>query len=408
MKKKRLAAISLLGALLLVAPEAWAASTLVKLGSHPFFKPPLTSVEDLNYMVKKQSVDLMQGFELAGLPEFFDDFDQQYPEAKIEAIKVHKGETLKWMFYKRQGRGKTRVARDVTWAADEPFDAFRFHIDHAGQRYEIVVPWKCGNVALRNVGPIPPPPPPPKPDPPPPEPNKSPLCSCTVTPLEAKCKQEMVMDASSSSDEDGKVTVVMLRLEDPEGNVVWEQVLDKEPFVHKFPAPCKAGQYTLKTSVLDDKGAESTSEECVKTFTVITKKIGSPVLDAGLSRIIDPATFIALRVGYEYYLADGFSVIGLVGPYLKIEGDDGASALALDLLLTYRFTNGFFLGLGGGYWYSDEDDNQFDLIADLGLRVMGKPDETNMSIYAEARSAVDEFDDMWSEGRFGLGVRVNF
>ena len=408
MKKRHLAIFVMAGALLFLAQGAWAASTLVKLGRHPFHKPPLTSVEDLNYMVKKQSVDIMQGFELAGLPEFFDDFDQQYPEAKIEAIKVHKGTTLQWMFYKSYGKGKTRVARDVTWAADEPFDAFRFYIDHAGQRYEIVVPWACGNVALGNVGPIPPPPPPPEPPKAEPAPNKAPVCGCNVSPAEAECKQEMVADASSSTDEDGKVTVVMLRLEDQEGKMIWEQVLDKEPFVHKFPAPCKDGRYTLKTSVLDDKGAESTSEDCVQTFTVKARKIGSPVLDVGLSRIIDPATFVAIRVGYEYFLPDGWSLLGLVGPYIKFEGDDGESALAIDLLLTYRFTNGFFLGLGGGFWYSDEDDNQFDLIADLGMRVYGRPDETNMSIYAEARSAVDEFDDLWSEGRFGLGLRVNF
>ena len=183
MKNRHIVAVALIGLVLLWAPAAWSASTLTRLGNHPFYKPPLTSVDDLKYMVKRNMVDLMEGFEEAGLPGFFDDFDQQFPTAEIDLIQVRKGETLRWMFYKRLGKGKVRVARQVTWGAEEPFEAFRFHIDHAGRRHEIVVPLICGNVALRDVGPIPKPAPEPEPEP---VPNLVPTCASAVTPLSAE------------------------------------------------------------------------------------------------------------------------------------------------------------------------------------------------------------------------------
>ena len=388
-----------------------AASTLSKLGNHPFFKPPLTSVEDLKYMVRKQTVAIMEGFELAGLPEFFDDFDTQFPSAKIDPIKIHKDETLKWMFYKRRGKGKVRVAKDVTWVAAEPFNAYRFFIDHAGKRYEIVVPWKCGNVALRNIGPIPAPPPKPKPPEPKPAkaaPNRIPLCGAVVSPETAGCKKEITVDASASSDPDGRVTAVLIRLEDSEGNILWEQLLDKEPFVHKFPAPCEPGEYTVRTIAIDNLSAESASGDCRTTIAVTAARLGFPVLDVGLFRIIDPATFVAARIGYEYYLTEAWSIMGLIGPYIKVGGDDSAGALTLDILLKYRFADRFFFGFGGGVWFSDGQDDKLDLIAELGVRILGPRNSTHVSLYAEARSAVNEFDDLWSAGRFGVGVRVNF
>ena len=338
--------VTVLATLLFSAPQAGAASTLVKLGGHPFYKPPLTSVEDLNYMVKKQMVDIMEGFEQAGLPEFFEDFDRQFPTAKIETIKVHKGETLQWMFYKRNGKGKVRVARDVTWGADEPFDAFRFHIEHAGKSYEIVVPWTCGNIALGKVTPIAPP----KPEPAKPAPNLAPTCGSTLSLATANCEQEITVDASSSSDPDGQVTAVLVRLEDLEGNTVWEQSLDKAPFVHTFKAPCGEGQYRVRTIAIDDKGAESGPDQCVHALTVAPPKArrGFPVIDVGLFRIIDPATFVAARIGYEYYLTKSFSIMGLIGPFVKFEGHDGESGLTLDILLYYHFAERFFVGFGAG------------------------------------------------------------
>lgn len=407
MKRNRIIIVVLvMAAVLLAATSAWSASTLTKLGRHPFYQPPLTSLEDLRYMVKKQMVDIMAGFEQAGLPEFFEDFDRQFPDVVVDQIKVNKGETLQWMFYKRNGKGKVRIARDVTWAADEPFDAFRFYIEHAGHSYEIVVPWTCGNIALGKVEKIAPPPP----EPPKPKPNLAPTCGSSLSASSAICDQEITVDASGSSDSDGKVTAVLIRLEDLAGNTLWEQSLDKPPFAHTFKAPCQAGQYQVRTIAIDDIGAESAPDQCVHTLTVTppeTRK-GFPVIDVGLFRIIDPATFVAVRIGYEYYLSKAFSIMGLVGPYIKFEGDDSASALALDILLLYHVGDRFYMGLGAGYWYSDKEEDGVDLIANLGVRVAGEPDSTHVSIYLEARSAVDQFDELWEKGRFGGGFRVNF
>jgi hypothetical protein len=406
-KNKIILAIAVVVVVSLIGSAALAASTLTKLGRHPFHKPPLTSVDDLRYMVKTKTVDIMEGFERAGLPDFFEDFSQQFPTVEIEAIKVHKGGTLRWMFYKRNGKGRVRVARDVTWAATEPFDAFRFYIDHAGNRYEVVVPWTCGNLAMGKIHPIPPPPP--KPEPPKPEPNLAPDCVTSVSKDTAKCEEEIIVDASGSTDSDGSVASVLVRLEDANGNVLWEQSLEDKPFVHRFPAPCEPGQYKIRTTVTDDKGAESPPGVCAKPLT-LTKKIrrGFPILDVGIFRIIDPATFVSVRIGYEYYLSKAVSIMGLVGPYIKFEGTDGASAVTIDVLLHYHLGDRFFFGVGGGYWISNEEDNKVDLIADMGVRILGEPDSTRMDLYIEARSAVDEFDNIWKAGRFGGGIRIHF
>ena len=99
----------------------------------------------------------------AGYASLYQAFSEQFPQADIKPIKVNNGEKMLWMLYRKNGKGPVRVAKDVTWAGETPFDAFQFNIDLGDKRYDIVVPWKCVNFAVRSIGPIPkaaPPPPP--------------------------------------------------------------------------------------------------------------------------------------------------------------------------------------------------------------------------------------------------------
>jgi hypothetical protein len=142
------------------ASTASAAMTLTKIGISPFYRPPLKSEADLRTLVKTKGAELKTGFSKAGNADLYAAFEEQFPTVKIEPIKIQKGETMQWMLFKKKGKGPVAVARDVTWGGGAPLDAFRFYIIKDQKRYQFVVPYACGNVALKDVAAIPPPPPP--------------------------------------------------------------------------------------------------------------------------------------------------------------------------------------------------------------------------------------------------------
>lgn len=292
---------------------ASAASTLKKLGTHAFYTPALTSVEDLKSVMAKKSADVKTGFEMAGYGDLADGFLQAVASGDIQSAKVQPGTTMEWMLYRRNGKGKVRVAKDVTWAGAAAFDAYQVKVTKDGTIYNIVVPLICTNVALLGSSPVPPPPPvvkpAPKPVPPPPV------------------------------------------------------VRNLFPFV-----------------------------------------------DLGWWRQFDPANYVGVRGGLQYRFTENFAVTGLVGGLIKADGSDGTSAFHVDALANFMVDR-FWLGLGGGYRIpsdSDKDDNHFDIVANVGVRVYGDPQAFNASVFLEARIPVDETSDLSTYGRFGAGIRLMF
>jgi hypothetical protein len=80
---------------------------------------------------------------------------QQFPSATITSVTVAPGEKFAWVVFKKKKTGRVTVLKDVTWKGKTPFDGYRFTVDQDGKRHEFVVPYVCGNVALKSVGPIP-------------------------------------------------------------------------------------------------------------------------------------------------------------------------------------------------------------------------------------------------------------
>lgn len=148
MSKRKLLLLTTCISLSLSATAAYAKQTLYQLGNTPF-STPLATVEDLKSMVSSHPDDLKQGFDLAGYPQIYDAFIDQLSEADIKTIQMGKGSTMEWMLYRKNG--KVKITRDVTWGAEEPFNAFSFPVDYEGQRYNMIVPWKCANVTLVDV-----------------------------------------------------------------------------------------------------------------------------------------------------------------------------------------------------------------------------------------------------------------
>jgi hypothetical protein len=131
------------------------------------------------------------------------------------------------------------------------------------------------------------------------------------------------------------------------------------------------------------------------------------VVDVGFSHQRDPASYLFVRMGYEFPLVDKFSLMAYLGGYLRIHGYDGGSAVVADAILDYHWWNRLSFGMGAGYWWTG-NDGQVDLIANLGVLVYGKPDSFNSTLFVEARSEIAELDNLHNLGRFGLGIRFRF
>lgn len=388
--------ILLLGVCLLVvcASSAFAAVTLKRLGDHPFYPQPMTSEADLRGMVEQQGADLQDGFAKAGNAELYPEFMAQFPTAKIETIQVAPGERFDWMLFKNKGTRKVKALKDVTWGGDAAFDAYSFHIDMAGQRYEFIVPAVCGNLALRTMGPVPA------------KVDNAPTCIMTLSSTEVKCGKTITVDATGSTDSDGTISEVVFQLLDGSNQVVAEQVDKEAPFVQDLAVPCESSQYTVKTVVIDNYGNQSSPAECTQTVMVVKHK-GGPVIDVGVAHQFDPATYVFGRVGYEYPFADKWSVLGFIGGFAEVDEDDneGDSAFTADALVNYYFNEKLFAGGGIGYWSGH--DGELDLIVNMGYLVYEKPGSFKTSLFVEGRCFAEELISS-SASRLGLGVRFHF
>ncbi len=397
MEKRLLLFISLC-LVMACASSAFAAVTLKRLADHPFYRPPLTSEADLRSMVEKSGPDIQAGFEKAGYGDLYPEFVAQFPTAKVETIQVAPGDHLSWMLFRRKGTGPVAAVKDVTWGGEAAFDAFSFFIDKEGQRFQMVVPFACGNLSLMNIGAVPPPP------------NQDPVCTMNVSGGEVKCGEKITVDATGSTDPDGTIAKVIFRLVDASNQVVAEQVDTEAPFVQEFTVPCESDQYTVKVVVVDADGAESSPADCAQTVTVAKKK-GGPVVDFGYARQTDPADYFFGRIGYEYFITDKVSAIGAIGGFARFNGDDGGSAFIADALLNYYFTDKLFLGGGIGLWTGDDDtsddETEIDLIVNMGYQVHESAGGMKTSLFFEGRCEADEVVSSLAT-RLGLGVRLQF
>jgi len=276
-----------------------------ELGNNPFYPSPIKSEAELRSMLLEYKSEVKEGLTKAGYPFLYEPLYQQLPEAEISKVQYNEGQTLKWMFYRKNGKGKVRIDKDVVWESKEPLKSYEFNVDHDGQQYIMTVPPVCGNLALAGIRPVP---------------------------------------------------VAMA------------------PVVPPVAPP-----------------VDTTAKKAPVTGT----------------------HYLILRIGTEYAFTDSFSVIGMIGAAPRISGSDGKSAFIIDVFANYNFSR-FYMGLGLGGWLTsgnndfDDEDDDLDVIFNMGARIFGEPDGFNTSVFVEARSAVDEFDDFDLYGRFGAGLRFRF
>lgn len=137
------------------------------------------------------------------------------------------------------------------------------------------------------------------------------------------------------------------------------------------------------------------------------------IADVGYLYQADPANYLMFRGGVEYPINDNLSVLGLIGVAPKVEGIDGKTAFLIDAFLNYNWSKAF-VGVGLGGWLTggdsdlDTEDNDLDILLDVGYQLYEKPEKYKISAFIEARSAVDELGDFDMYGRLGGGLRFSF
>ncbi len=390
------------------APAVFAATTLHKLGKSPFHKPSLTSRADLVAMVQAEGAAIEQGFAKAGYPELYTSFTEQVHNAAPEDIEISQGERLEWMLYRKNGQGKVRVAKDVTWAGEHPFTAFRLYLRQNEHRYEIIIPHICGNIALRSITEAAVPPPQPVA-------NQEPQCRMTVSQQPLFCGDQITVDASGSSDNDGSISTVTIAMVDDEGKTIEEKTITSQPFSGTLTVPC-GGTYHVETRVTDDQGAETTSPACRQDVSARQRIV--PVAAVGFMHLVDPGNFATMRGGLEYWVNDNVSVMGMLGYSIHIDGNQGDDALSADLLGLYHIDD-YYIGGGIGWWNMDDesydryqreilDGSNLDLILQAGKKVYGEDEGFTVSVFAEARAFADSLDELEVGTRFTGGLLFHF
>jgi len=387
-----------------LSDQARAEFQLKQLGVNPFYGPEIKSNEQFRQMMDEMKVEMKKGFEKAGAIGLFDDFVAQSGRMDIRMIEVNPGEKLQWMIFRK---GKTvKVVKDVVWVGKEPFPAFLVQVDKAGVRYVFVVPSKCGNVSLAFVGPVPAVVAQPAPD-------TGPLCQVRVTPQNLAVGGEVTIDASQSTDPGGAIASVQIQVTDGGNAPFMKKALDKPPFIERLTMS-KAGEYMVRVAVTDNKGNESSAPGCPATKVIVTadKPIaaepnpGKFVADLGYMYQADPAHYLLMRIGYDYYFTDTFSLLGMVGAAPVLDGEDDTDSFMVDLTANLHQQRMFY-GAGVGFWTSSTDD-RLDLIVNAGYRFYGEVDKFNVAVFVEGRAAFDQFDELSDYARVGAGLRFQF
>jgi hypothetical protein len=446
--------------------SAFAASVLKRVSVNPFYRPPLTSEADLKELVKSQDTLIKKGFAKAGYPNLYRAFSKQFPSATIDSIKVSPGETFKWMFFRKKGAGPVLVTKDLTWGGAGPLDAYRFYIDMKGKRYEFAILHACGNFALKSIAKIPIAKTPTNsgkaatsapavkpytsdkaattpgapmsatsgkaaPVAPTPMPGAAGMGTAGSTvPIPGTADSGMAGSTApipgSPADRAAASTTAPLpgtMAGGAAGSVTpMPGTADSGTAGSTAPMAGTAADRALAGTTAPLPGTmaggaagsmapmPSTSESGAAAAAMTTstaKFLSGTVVDTGFSHQADPASYLFVRMGYEFPLVDKFSLMAYLGGYFRIHGYDGGSAVVADAMLDYHWWNRLSFGMGAGYWWTG-DDGQVDLIANVGVLVFGKPDSFNGTLFLEARSEIAELDNLHNLGRFGLGIRFRF
>jgi hypothetical protein len=399
-KFKFLAQVTFL--LLLSVCTAQAATTLRVIGRHPFYKPPLKSVDDLRTMMQNRQDDIREGLRKAGASELYTPLMQQFSQARIQNVEYRPGETFRWMLFKPNGVGSVKTVKDIIWGGKAALSGYEFSVDSGDKRYIFAVPLFCGNLSLKDVVQII---------------VKTERVEVPVVQTKVETKTITVPGPERivKVEVPGPERIVKVEVPGPE-RIVKVEVPGPVQYrerIKEVPGPVQYRDRIKEVEVPVEAPAQC-CPECLYPLRFVAVM--------GYLRLSDPADYGFGRIGAEYAFNQRLSFLGMIGGAIKADGNDGEDAWLIDLMLQYNLFflqvgdtwNPVFLGFGFGGWMSDGDDDidsedsDIDIIAQIGAQIFGHPDSFNTSIFFEARSGIDEIDKLSEYGRFGAGLRFRF
>ena len=109
--------------------------------------------EMMKVVAEKYADDVRRGFEVAGAPQLYPQFMEQIRQGAVTERELPVGTTMAWMIFRSQGQIK--AVHDLEWAGREPLPVMAISVQEGNEKYEIVVPKACGNVALERVESVP-------------------------------------------------------------------------------------------------------------------------------------------------------------------------------------------------------------------------------------------------------------
>ena len=337
--------VFLQAAILLVLSVCTAqAITVTDIGRNPFYTPPLTSVDDLRYMMDAKRSDIMEGLNQAGYPELYQPLREQFPTVSIARVEYHPGQIFYWMLSRYQGYGSVHAVRDMVWGGAASFAGYEFQIYHNGARYTFSVPLICGNLALK----------------------------------------EIIYDQNYQTDQNYQAQTGQNYQTDQNYQ---EQIVDQSQTTSYDDASAAcygAGCLRFVTDIgylrqsdpadhfLLRLGMEYQFMEGLSLLSMIG---GAPHIDGADGK---EALLIDFLLQYDWFRSPLFIAVGLGG--WITDGDD-------DL---------------------ETENTDLDVILNLGTRLHGTPETFTTSLFFEARSGIEEFDSLSEYGRFGAGLRFRF
>ncbi|MCI5196809.1 MAG: hypothetical protein D3919_11415 [Candidatus Electrothrix sp. AW5] len=363
--------------LLLSVCTVQAATRLTTIGRHPFYKPPLTSVDDLRGMMQTQQSAILDGLQKAGVSELYAPLMQQFPQAEIQHVEYPAGVSFHWMLFRSNGVGAVKAAQDLIWAGKTALSAYEFFIDSGNKRYVFAVPFSCGNLALKNILHI----------------------VVKTKRVEVPGPERIVPGPERIIEVPGPERIV--EIPGPERIVPGPERIVEVP----VPGPERIvpGPERIVEVKVPVKGPPLCCPSCDSPIRY--------VFDGGYFFLPeDKSDFAFGRIGLEYAFNQRLSFLGMVGG--TTDAENGDDIWLIDLMLQYNMYswNPVFFGFGLGGWNNDLNfqDSDIDVIAQFGFQIFGHPESFDTSLFVEARSGIDDFDNFGDEGRFGVGLRFRF
>jgi hypothetical protein len=373
------------------APRAAAAERVTRLGTADALYRRLQTRDDLRRMANDRAAQrrLSSAMDAAGLTALTSELLAVLASpdaARVTDVRIDPGTRMEWMAFRQGTRG--RLQRPAVWAGSQPFEAWRFSLEHGATRYTFLVPKACGNLSLLDHDALPPPPPAPTDD----------TSDRLRREQDERARLEREREAQQRAereraDAEQRAADEARRVQEAEQARGEAERRERERLEQERLAR-EAARERIDWFVAGSFG----KERRVRDLDVVTAD-GVIVTESGQC-----APLLGVKIGADIRLARAWRVAPAVGVAINTdEGDD--SSLFAEVELNRHWERGF-VGTGLGVWDVTHSDTLAATWLLHGGRDIHRQDNGNRLVFTvEARLFLDQLDDIANNYQFWGGLR---